>query len=553
MTTLATPTAAHPPTDPDHGVNASTFETLWSGDEEQEDVGALANASALAVLANGTDVPLDTPPQAVEEWSRGDHREVPTSDASRSIAPSGADLKQGRFIKDAHATVFAIKPSTTVLLSPDEQPRYVAPNGSVLAMVDHRVAVPEASESADRQVSWSVASARIVETRLEVNGEVLDRTPRTQRPVLDFSDLDQRADEELTLTVVAEIHAELQQTVSVRDRRCVQDNETNSTECRSAWETSVSVTTEQITVTDSVEVVPYGLSVSGFWARYPNGDLGLVVFHNQPWLGYSVPAGDVRGVWRFYSARDPAWDTLVVRNESGSTTVHSPAHPLAVSAYPFKPGPTATPRGRVSILDAYGSETEPGRLPAEVHLDALTTPYTASYGLATRIRSTNATYEDVTAYGLVRGVETPAKSKYFVEIPINRSELELSVVNRTDESVTVRARLVDASSGELINTVDRDEYVELAGERVNTSGNGTATRTLPLDPGGITARYVAAPWWHHGRSYTGSSDVVLDRTSTLDPLGTAFRLGVPIGLFLVGMFLIDRITGWRIWPPWRGV
>ncbi|MEF8854980.1 MAG: exodeoxyribonuclease VII large subunit [Haloarculaceae archaeon] len=72
--------------------------------------------------------------------------------------------------------------------------------------------------------------------------------------------------------------------------------------------------------------------MSGYVARCSNGDLGLVVYKSDPWLGHSVPNGEVRGIWRFYSARDPRWDTLVRSTDDGSRRTHSPLHPLQVNA-----------------------------------------------------------------------------------------------------------------------------------------------------------------------------------------------------------------------------
>jgi hypothetical protein len=34
-------------------------------------------------------------------------------------------------------------------------------------------------------------------------------------------------------------------------------------------------------------------------------------------------------------------------------------------------------------------------------------------------------------------------------------------------------------------------------------------------------------------------------------LETFYQFAVPVALFLLGAFLLDRITGWPLWPPWR--
>jgi hypothetical protein len=237
--------------------------------------------------------------------------------------------------------------------------------------------------------------------------------------------------------------------------------------------------------------------------------------------------------------------------KDGQTIEHSPLHPLQVNAYPIETGPTASPYRTVTILDVYGVETQPPTLPESVQLDALTEPYTASFGIATRTRTTDHDLEEVTAYGLVRGVEADATSAPFAEVAINRSELTLTVLNATDETVTVRVSLRDETTGAPINTDEREGYVVLQDQRVNTTGNGTVTATLPRPASGISARYEPGRWWYATPGYVGDSDVVYVRGTVLSVLSALYEMAVPVSLFLLGVFMIDRITGWRVWPPWR--
>ncbi|MFB6197736.1 MAG: hypothetical protein ABEI52_05625, partial [Halobacteriaceae archaeon] len=67
----AIPSSAHPPTSTDHGIPPETFYKLWSGDTDgatSTDNVSSGSASAIETLANGTDIPLDSPPRAVERW-----------------------------------------------------------------------------------------------------------------------------------------------------------------------------------------------------------------------------------------------------------------------------------------------------------------------------------------------------------------------------------------------------------------------------------------------------------------------------------------------------
>lgn len=530
-TVATTDVAAHPPNTTDHGVNETTFQTLWSGDRDpNESIEAAENRSALEELANGTDVPLNRPPAAVERWNRGDHREFPATDIDRSIHPSNASLEDGLLIKDAYVEFFAIQPSTRARISPEDQLLYVPVNGTVLGVVDYRVDLTPEVDVDGPPIDRSLVSARIVETHLLVDGEVESTATGNHTPSLAFSALDAYAGDRHTLTLVAEIEVTI-----------------------AGGATAESLAVERLTVTDSIEVVEYDLGLSGVVGAYPDGDLGLVVYKDRPWLGYSLPGGDVHGVWRFYSARDAQWDTLVTSTESGATERHSSLHPLQVNAYPIEPGPTASPRGTVRILDVDGNRTTPPTLPSVVHLDVLAEPYTASYGIATRTETTDHDLSTVTAWGLVRGESAVAKESHFADIPIHRTNLTLAVLNVTKESVTVRVRLTNAETGAPIDTSERQGSIVLEGERVNTGANGTVTQTVPRGAGSLSARYRPQPWWYEEPGYVPASDVVHVRGTVLRTVSTLFRIGVPVSLFLAGVFLIDRFTGWNLWPPWRGL
>lgn len=545
--------SAHPPSAPEHGLDESTFYRLWSGDVDTGEAGLIENASIVRVVTAGTDVPLESPPAAIAEWNTGEHAEWPETDVETSVYPQGANLEQGRYVKDAHVSILAIEPSTTVLASPTEMPVHVADHGAVRAVVDYRVEVPPSSSSGDTRVRWRLRSARIEDVRLEIDGAVEDRVTGTDRPVLEFTDLGAYSGSRHTVRVEADVDVELERRVRTERRRCRTSAVTGERDCKTVRRTSRRTVTETVTVADEVdEVVDATLDVFGYWARYPDGDLGLVIYKDVPWLGFSLPAGDVRGVWRFYAARDAGWDEVVEASEAGTTRRHSPVHPLGLYAYAFEPGPTAHPSSVIEIVDVFGSETAPAGLPTEVHLDALTEPYVESFGLVVRVDESEATVDDVTAYGLVRGVET-ARTTPFAEVPIEATALELAVIEVTDETVTVEVSLTEAASGAPIATVRREGHVVLDGEAVETGADGTLRRTLPRDDAAVTARFIPGKWWHHSTGYVGASDVVYTGGGAMDLVAVLYRLGVPAGLFFLGVFLIDRITGWRLWPPWRGM
>lgn len=543
--------ATQPPPDPDHGVNNSTHYTLWSGDVDEgpsHQPESWSNRSTVPMqeLAQRTDVPHESPPKAVERWNQGDLDDFPATSVGTSIHPPNATRTNGTFVQDATASIFTVQPSTRVHRSPTTRPLYVAPNGTVLGTVDYRVDLPDDNTSGDRQVSWTLSDHRIEAVRLVVDGTVENKTEGTHTPEIGYTSLAAYPGELHTVTLVAEITVVVQKEV----KTCSAQN--GNGECPE-WNVTVEQLRETVTVRDSVDVVEYDLAVSGFKARYPNGDLGLVVYKNHPWRGYSLPNGNVRGVWRFYAARNANWDTLVTSTESGETVIASSLQPLQVHAYPTETGPTAVPRHNVTLLDTYGSTANQPSLPTNVHLQVVNEPYTTSYGIATRSRASERHHSTVTATGLVRGVNAEVREPSFVDLPINESRLTLSVVNRTEETVTVAVTLSDRATGDPINTAGRSGYVVLDGEPVNTSENGTVVETLDRSGGGVAARYEPGRWWQHAEGYVADSDGVYVGSGGLAVPTILSRIGVLISMYLFGVVVISRFTGWELWPPWRGL
>ena len=349
VTAIGGPAMAHPPSEPGHGTNETRFPLLWSGDHDGNvsTDGETSNGVAIRQLANGTDLPLNAPPQDVERWNAGDIEEFPDTNRSVSIRPAHADTGGGRFVKDAHATLFAIQPSTRTRLSPSEQPLYVGSDGEVLGTVDYRVRIPEDDTTGDRQVYWSLEEHRIDETRLVIDGETVASNSGSHTPQFDFADLDPGSHR---IAVEADVFVKLEKHVRTEETEC--EYRENTTRCWTDVDHDYSYPTETITVQDDRAVVGYELSVSGKRASFPDGSTGLALSADQPWLGYSLPNGNVSGVWRFYSARVPSWDTLVYESANDSTRRHSPLHPLQVNAFPLEMGASASqPTARVVATD----------------------------------------------------------------------------------------------------------------------------------------------------------------------------------------------------------
>jgi hypothetical protein len=226
-------------------------------------------------------------------------------------------------------------------------------------------------------------------------------------------------------------------------------------------------------------------------------------------------------------------------------------HPLQVHAFPVETGATPDPAREIEILEAFGDRESSPTLDSTVQLDVVDEPYTRSYGLATRIRTTDHDFGKVRAYGLVRGVEAEVNASVLSEVILGRSNLSLEIRNNTSNTVTVRARVLDDTTGDPINTDGRDGWVVLQGERVNTTGNGTVTSTLNDEIGGVSARYVPGKWWYSPTSYTGDTAVASVHGAEIVLVSILFEVGVPLSLLFLAWFIIGRMTGWDVWPPWR--
>jgi hypothetical protein len=272
--------------------------------------------------ASGTDIPFNTPPPAVRTWNDGELDEFPSTNRSVSIRPTSTNTESGRFVKAAHATMFAVQPSTRARLLSASQPLYVDSNGTVLGTADYRVELPADDTSGSRQVFWTLEEHRVEETRLLVDGE-----------------------EAATVSVRVEKH--------VRTEREVCEEDGNEATCHTEVSHEYTHLEETVTATDRIDVVVYDLDVNGRIVEYPNGDTGIALTSDRTWLGLSLPQGTVTGTWRFYSARDAGWDQLVYSTENGISRRHSPLHPLQVNAFPLETGPS-TSQPNVTVLATDG-------------------------------------------------------------------------------------------------------------------------------------------------------------------------------------------------------
>jgi len=192
-------------------------------------------------------------------------------------------------------------------------------------------------------------------------------------------------------------------------------------------------------------------------------------------------------------------------------------------------------------------------LPSAIALDTVEGDYTGSFGIATRLATTNHDLRAITAVGLVRGTDLTLDPEKFSTVPLSESNLTLQVTNRTEETVTVQARLAVAETGEPIETTDRDGSLLIDGQRFETNESGLVSLTVSRDLDAVSARYEPGAWWRDIPGYTGDSAVVHTGGTTLQYVDGLFHGFVPIGALLFGGYLISRFTTWGFWPPWRGL
>ena len=111
-----------------NGLTKNESATLWSRDsdtytsqaEYRQQYGD--NRSSIHYVANGTDITFKRPPATAATWTRNDFEDLDAGGPDTSVHPPHADLEDDVFIEDAHATIFAVQPSTRGHLKSGEAP-----------------------------------------------------------------------------------------------------------------------------------------------------------------------------------------------------------------------------------------------------------------------------------------------------------------------------------------------------------------------------------------------------------------------------------------------
>jgi len=183
VTSLVTGIVAAEPPRPgteDNGLTENESATLWSRDadnyisQETHRQRYGENRSAIHQVANGTDITFKRPPATAATWTRNDFEDLDAGGAETSVHPSHADLEDGIFIEDAHATIFAVQPSTRGHLESERPHSTSHRTGRCGASSSTgRVRVPNGSSSGNTTIDWSITEHEIDEVRLKKDGETI--------------------------------------------------------------------------------------------------------------------------------------------------------------------------------------------------------------------------------------------------------------------------------------------------------------------------------------------------------------------------------------------
>lgn len=222
-----------------HGFDAGTFVTLWGDATSGEwiqfisnttmdrarigEEGASASTVKTFVARSETSAsPRDLP----QKWNA----EVLTSAEvieeaeyhETSVHPESVEPVDEQMIKDAHATIFSVGPSTTVH-NGETPTQYIAKTGTVRSLTDFRPEEPEYDPGfeddevvTDVDITSTRKAAPINETRLIVGGEVVDTAENTRTAALQYDEIDPDTEE---LTVESELHAKYEVRVETTTER----------------------------------------------------------------------------------------------------------------------------------------------------------------------------------------------------------------------------------------------------------------------------------------------------------------------------------------------
>lgn len=514
--------------------------TLWANTPPDRWQAAPGAQSPVHEITTQTDLTFTAPPDTARRWNRYAHTQFEPGGVDESIHPASTDPYSGPYIKDAHASIFSLTPSTRAYIAPDETRLYAAPEGRLRGAVDYRIKVPESSTNDGWTQSWSLQSHDIEAVRLLIDGEEIETKSGTHRPAFSYA-LDGRTAD---ITLEARISATLRETA----RPPSESNQTTEITTHRRW----------ATVSNTYTVDVYELDPMAASVEYPDGRDGIAITQTQPWQGYTLDSGgdsEIRGIWRFFTARSAAWRRVVASSDAGTTTLDSHAVPVYVHAYPSALAPRAKPEHTdPTILQTWGPahESPAPSLPEHVSAEVVSDSYNETAGIG--VRADRIDPEAITVNGIVHGTETGVRQMVADPRRIREADLSASIIATADGGATVLVELEAADTGEPIalgsqrGTRDRSGYIELGETRVQTNASGQATVHVS-SPGAYSARYVPASWMDVNPAY--ASDTASVTWQPLRSIQDWVDFGVHVGVALLPI-AVAYYAGRRVASMFRG-
>ena len=522
------------------------------------------------------------PSQAAREWTTtafADYSEETSFDTDTARYPPHADLRSERFIADAHATLFAIQPSTIVHETGKTPTWYLTEQGEASAVVDYRERTPNrtveksSDPDIDRRITeYEVQSSSIQNLTLEVNNKPDPATQQsgTHVPTFEYDAADYGG-EIIQLGVRAKIVAKVEVTTTL-----IPENESEEPI------TKTEIRTETVTVTDGRPTQVYRLEeedVAGYRASGPDSAERVAVESEVPWAMLQVRGTNatVTSRWRLLAGQEPdtTWNELVVATENETETRPAPDIPVHVQAIPTSHPPTAAATrfgeaGRVTATTTTGDE----RRPPESVPDGMGTPvvnesYQPQGNVAASLPGIDPAY-DLRVVGLVAGLNHTRSSAELTERSVRQAELTIQTEQVNTSYTELSIQLRDAQTGEPISlqrsrsvdtvslaprfresepTTDGEVIITGRSQRysIRPPAEGT-TITVPMH-GIITAQFSPASWISQDPAYQPTrGSARSSRLATGDALFALIELALPL---LLPMWMSIKLlqAGGRVTHP----
>jgi len=590
--------AAHPGeehNDEGNGLSENESSRMWSGDVDRNlstnssgSTNATLNESLAEEFYSGTDHTYVVPPKEPVVWNRNDFKDFPTdtrssefrflpeeadetavenvpvlgnTERNRSVYPPHAELKNGErgWIKDAHATLFTIQPSTRFLKSPNTTPTLVDPNGSALGTVDFRTEVPAKEVlSRTRRNLLTLQRAEIADVCVLQGGDptredvcssnfVIGSDNPSHTPNVTYS-INGRPGTSAQISFAAEVEA----TVRVERQRFVDERGEPP-----QWETfEVVRPTSQVVVSDTRQVQVYGISQSRLRVNeFPRGrEMGVVFSSRQPWVGINLPDRQyMTNRFRFVTARDPRWDELVASSSESTDRFNSSLHPINTYAFPSQIRTTSLPdvtdTSIARIVSPSESPSPEETLPKNVDVPVVNETYEPIRTVAFRTRQYDP--ESLSVIGMVYGMNESKDDIRFADRGlVTQPNVRTDLIEFNNSHTLMLVNLTDAD-GSPIMTAGSDAHLTYKGERFNTNDSGLA-KIIVRDTGKPQVQFIAEQWWATSNPHLNASGRGETRStfSTVNALTSLFFRALTVMMLPISlMWFFDKIPGVTMWPP----